>query len=210
MNTKDNYLQLLKDPRWQKKKAEIMARDKYTCQCCGCKEKTLNVHHLKYLPHHRPWEYDNEDLITLCEDCHQMEHEELNKKLMKDVKLGKIYEYWHSDFMNTMICYDIDYLNQKVFLYGVDFGGGWGSAYDEAFSYKKFKECCTENDEIFDDIENQESSLMEAIDNLIHNKFTFNNCYVERDIHEIKRMFNKNLNEMFINNPKFKKSTRFN
>ena len=49
------YSELLRDPRWQKRKTEIMQRDNFTCQKCGCKTKTLNVHHLHYLPNRNPW-----------------------------------------------------------------------------------------------------------------------------------------------------------
>jgi hypothetical protein len=67
---RNDYLKDLKSPQWQKKRLEIMQRDNFTCQHCGCTDKTLNVHHKYYKPKHKPWEYDDADLITLCEDCH--------------------------------------------------------------------------------------------------------------------------------------------
>lgn len=70
---KKNYSEKLKDPRWQKKRLEIMSRDDFKCKWCFNDEKTLNVHHLKY--HGDPWETPNDMLITLCEDCHQEDHE---------------------------------------------------------------------------------------------------------------------------------------
>lgn len=73
MNTK-NYLSLLKDPKWQKKKNSILERDNYTCRFCGAKNKTLHVHHLYYTDDKSPWEYEDDSLITLCEDCHEAEH----------------------------------------------------------------------------------------------------------------------------------------
>ncbi len=68
-----NYAEKLRDPRWQKKRLEIFERDNWTCQSCYAKDKTLNVHHRTYHPNHDPWEYENEDLVTLCEDCHEEE-----------------------------------------------------------------------------------------------------------------------------------------
>lgn len=62
------YLEKLQDPRWQKKRLEVMQRDNFTCVCCGDKETTLNVHHLKYTG--KPWEAPNESLITTCKHCH--------------------------------------------------------------------------------------------------------------------------------------------
>ncbi len=73
------YSQLLRDPRWQKKRLEIMQRDKFTCQNCKDTESTLNVHHCFYKEDSSPWEYPNSSLITLCEKCHTNETQELNK-----------------------------------------------------------------------------------------------------------------------------------
>ena len=66
------YMQKLKDPRWQKKRLEIMQRDNFTCQLCGDTKETLVVHHYKYAGD--PWGVDDEYLITLCQDCHDSEH----------------------------------------------------------------------------------------------------------------------------------------
>lgn len=35
----------------------------------------LNVHHKYYIQGHKPWEYENDALVTLCEDCHKRWHE---------------------------------------------------------------------------------------------------------------------------------------
>lgn len=64
------YSTKLKDPRWQKKRLEIFERDLWTCQKCYDSENTLVVHHKLYLASAEPWEYPDETLITLCEDCH--------------------------------------------------------------------------------------------------------------------------------------------
>jgi len=66
-----NYSEKLKDPRWQKKRLEILERDEWACKRCGNNEKTLHVHHKKY--HKEPWNAKNEDLRTLCEECHKVE-----------------------------------------------------------------------------------------------------------------------------------------
>lgn len=64
-----NYSDKLKDPRWQRKRLEIMQRDKFSCCMCGDGNKTLNVHHRVYS--NNPWEADPDNLITLGEDCHE-------------------------------------------------------------------------------------------------------------------------------------------
>lgn len=34
----------------------------------------LQVHHKKYIKNRELWEYSNDDLVTLCENCHNKEH----------------------------------------------------------------------------------------------------------------------------------------
>lgn len=59
---------MLRDPRWQRKRLKIMERDNFSCIACGCKNITLTVHHKKYAK--TLWNVPNEDLQTLCENCH--------------------------------------------------------------------------------------------------------------------------------------------
>jgi hypothetical protein len=67
-----DYLQLLRDPRWQKVRLDVFQRDGWTCKHCYSTTETLQVHHKRYLPGRRPpWESPLEDLVTLCEVCHQ-------------------------------------------------------------------------------------------------------------------------------------------
>lgn len=72
-----NYSEKLKDPRWQKKRLEILTRDEWECKICCTKEKTLNVHHIGYSGNN-PWETENNLLLTLCEDCHNEETDNLS------------------------------------------------------------------------------------------------------------------------------------
>lgn len=73
------YSEKLKDPRWQKKRLEILERDNWECKSCSDTENTLHVHHKFYENKKEPWEYDNECLITLCADCHILEAEQMNE-----------------------------------------------------------------------------------------------------------------------------------
>ena len=70
-----SYSEKLKDPRWQKKRLNVFNRDKFTCQICGDSKNTLNVHHLSYSKGKEPWNYDDINLITLCNECHDREHD---------------------------------------------------------------------------------------------------------------------------------------
>jgi hypothetical protein len=68
------YALKLKDPRWQKKRLEVMELNNFTCSGCGETTKTLNVHHPFYEKDKEPWEYQNEILMCVCDDCHKYEH----------------------------------------------------------------------------------------------------------------------------------------
>lgn len=81
---KKTYAEKLLDPRWQKKRLEILERDKWECTVCGDSENTLHVHHKAYGPN--PWDVENNMLITLCQSCHGMEEE--FKKQFKDDALS--------------------------------------------------------------------------------------------------------------------------
>jgi len=72
-----DYAQKLKDPRWQRKRLEILNRDFFACMRCFSETKTLHVHHRLYNKSAEPWDYDNDVLVTLCEDCHQEEGEKM-------------------------------------------------------------------------------------------------------------------------------------
>lgn len=65
-----SYFEKLKDPRWQRKRLEILQRDNWTCCQCGATSKTLHVHHTHYRKGADPWDYGGEFLKSLCEDCH--------------------------------------------------------------------------------------------------------------------------------------------
>lgn len=76
------YSEKLRDPRWQRKRLEIMNRDDFRCQCCNSGTTTLNVHHRAYLKNRDPWDYQNHMLTTLCEPCH--ERTKANLRLVLD------------------------------------------------------------------------------------------------------------------------------
>lgn len=66
------YWELLKDPRWQRRRLDVLNRADFTCEECGDKETTLHVHHMYYERGAKPWEYSDEALRVLCEKCHEI------------------------------------------------------------------------------------------------------------------------------------------
>lgn len=72
-----SYADLLRDPRWQKKRLEVLNRAEFTCEQCEDSDSTLHVHHRYYVRGRKPWEYSDDALQCLCETCHKRVTEEL-------------------------------------------------------------------------------------------------------------------------------------
>jgi 5-methylcytosine-specific restriction endonuclease McrA len=68
------YEDKLRDPRWQKRRREILALAGYCCERCMSIEPPLHVHHRAYRDGAEPWEYADDELECLCENCHEDEH----------------------------------------------------------------------------------------------------------------------------------------
>jgi len=68
------YYGLLQDPKWKIKAQFIRKRDGHKCQHCGKKTPRLQVHHTVYIDGLKPWEYENDTLVSLCSTCHKKEH----------------------------------------------------------------------------------------------------------------------------------------
>jgi len=87
---KKSYSDKLKDPRWQKKRLEILERDHWACVVCGDKEETLHIHHIAYLYGKEPWDIPNGLLITMCECCHM--DDDIPGEIVKEI----------ADILNTI------------------------------------------------------------------------------------------------------------
>ena len=82
------YAQKLKSPKWQKRRLEILNRDNFSCQYCGDNTTTLHIHHSKYTG--EPWEAPDDDLKTLCEDCHYL----IDVDVLADADAHKLKQQW--------------------------------------------------------------------------------------------------------------------
>jgi hypothetical protein len=75
----------------------VLCRDKHTCQMCKIKSGKLNVHHVI-------WQKNGgsntpENLITLCEKCHQKAHS--NQKF--NLKIAELFKNTKKRFSSTTI-----------------------------------------------------------------------------------------------------------
>ena len=69
-----SYSEQLKHPKWQQRRLEILDKANFSCENCGDDEKTLHVHHRRYVKGRMAWEYEDNELACLCEDCHKLDH----------------------------------------------------------------------------------------------------------------------------------------
>lgn len=79
------YEELLQDERWKNKRKEILELGGYKCKYCG-RTEGLQVHHKYYnkYPNNQkvdPWDYPNNALECLCEECHKWWHSQNTVKL---------------------------------------------------------------------------------------------------------------------------------
>ncbi len=72
----DTFAAQYKNPLWQKKRLEAMEEADFKCQMCFGSEEQLHVHHKRYIKGRRIWEYDNNELVVLCHECHEIVHHE--------------------------------------------------------------------------------------------------------------------------------------
>lgn len=114
-----SYAEMLKDPRWQKKRLEVMQRDGFRCQHCLSEDKPLQVHHLVYDKDKKPWEYDNNQLITLCEDCHQ--NETGDSRMIYANFQDLLYEFKLSGLSSAVLCSILSYITETIYSYNNDY-----------------------------------------------------------------------------------------
>ena len=125
MKEQDKYASQYKHPNWQKKRLECLSAAEFTCQACGETENMLHVHHKRYVSGRKVWEYGNDDLEVLCEDCHESVH---HAKRKIDAFLSRIPQSmlpgvcgllsgWLIDFLNAdevVECYNQDLCSSDV------------------------------------------------------------------------------------------------
>ena len=92
------YSELLKDPRWQRRRLEILERARFCCEECEDDTSTLHVHHRSYRKGAMPWEYRDDELQCLCEGCHKHK-----TQCIYEIKnlIGKL----HAAFLDQLLGY---------------------------------------------------------------------------------------------------------
>ena len=77
--------------QFSKIKKRVKRRDKYTCQLCCKKKRSLQVHHIIRYADSVLQREDEHNLITLCFTCHKSisGREHIYRTLFTEIVLGK-------------------------------------------------------------------------------------------------------------------------
>lgn len=206
---KVSYAEMLKDPRWQKRKTEILNRDNFTCQLCGNTEKTLHVHHKYYLENHKPWEYGDSVLITLCEDCHSWIHENGNEVFNAPIKIGDTIKYEHSDYDDYGVVFFINYRKRTFSTLVTDSGMGFTDCIIYHFQFEDINRYVEITQDFFSENNYPSTRLFYCLYGLMNDNKNVNLDYYHDDdaidnLHLMKIKFNEmlannaSLNNMYI------------
>jgi hypothetical protein len=150
--TNNEYFEKLKDPRWQKKRLEILERDGFTCRICNDTKSTLHIHHIIYFKESEPWEYDDKYLITLCKTCHENESlkkREENKKLFNTISKAGLSSK-ETKYFNELIEIIFE-INDEKEIFGFLFWLFSSTLFDKM--YKNYLKEMKELDEYFREID---------------------------------------------------------
>jgi hypothetical protein len=82
------WYQIGRKGRFNSWKDFVLNRDNYQCILCGCKDK-LHIHHI--IPRHKGGKDRDDNLVTLCKNCHDMIHKLNEKEFNKYVKKFQSY-----------------------------------------------------------------------------------------------------------------------
>lgn len=66
-------------PAWKRKRLHILRRDEYLCRDCkryGRRREATTVHHIKHADEYPELAFSDDNLVSLCESCHNKRHPE--------------------------------------------------------------------------------------------------------------------------------------
>lgn len=79
-----NWQEMLRDPRWQRRRLEVLDAAGWKCEECGDSHNELQVHHRHYRSGAKPWDYSRRELRALCSACHE-KRTDLDREIKKDL-----------------------------------------------------------------------------------------------------------------------------
>ena len=83
---KQKYNKYLKSKKWQTIRKLKLEQENYKCAFCKCKRKKLHIHHLTYTHLYNEGKH-LDDLVVLCENCHNKLHKTKGHKTISKIFL---------------------------------------------------------------------------------------------------------------------------
>lgn len=80
---KDRYCQHLSSEAWAAVRRTALRRSHYSCSICGAKRSTNNLLHVHHLTYERFGSEEPDDVVVLCEHCHNEVHEYVDYAILK-------------------------------------------------------------------------------------------------------------------------------
>lgn len=93
------YMEQLRDPRWQRVRLGVLERANWRCEGCGVSDENLQIHHGYYEREALPWEYPEKALFVLCDGCHERAEAE-RKKIYRE--LGGLAPWHHKHALSLL------------------------------------------------------------------------------------------------------------
>lgn len=90
--TREEKLRFYHSSAWKKKRLQILARDKHACQECrkqGRYSTAVIVHHIKHLQDEPGLALTDDNLESVCKDCHEKLHPERNREKQSFVNVER-------------------------------------------------------------------------------------------------------------------------
>lgn len=99
--TREGRAQFYGSQEWREKRERILARDNYECQWCkeegrvtASDESVMEVDHIKELSEYPELALDDDNLRTLCKDCHNRRHGRMNYRKQNSKQIRWPDERW--------------------------------------------------------------------------------------------------------------------
>lgn len=91
-------------PLWQKKRLEALNKAEWICIECGCEDNQLHVHHIRYVKGRKIWEYELDELIVLCSNCHEAAHD-IKSSISELPVIARKFEISDGDILGLLVGY---------------------------------------------------------------------------------------------------------
>jgi len=65
----ESYAELLRRPEWQWKRLERLKGADFQCEECKEFSRNLRLDIRRHIPGTKPWDYEYDDYICVCEEC---------------------------------------------------------------------------------------------------------------------------------------------